>query len=432
MNALVQTARVQSLLRAYYFVLLGVINALALPWSIETGLYPELRWPLGVFTGTDIGLVLLITALLLMASAAWAGCQPLHQIPRVCVFLSLFLMNAAINSRGATTHLYQFWLWSSFMLALIPSSASLSPRERARNLWVGWSSAQSMVLLFYGLSGLWKLIGVLIQWWNNEPHFLGYGGIAYHLASEKLRADSRPILGDFLLNHPGWSPVFATAVMGLQLLCWVGIVRPDWRRPLGLGLIGFHLSTYLGLSITYPPNVFLVGMLLATNPFSMGSWRFWRRRWRWRRNFRTVCAGILVVYTVAAFAMAIFSSRGEVFPFFNGHWFVHVPHTQEDYGLYITHLDGEELKEGFYIEHDYRRFRAWAFAIYGAIQNWGEAADRNSKEIQRHREFALRLIFGDRPFQAELRHRRIRLLDFIQNRAVESERTLEKVTNHHL
>ena len=363
-----------------------------------------------------------------------AGSWPRQQSFRILVFIALFLTNAVTNSAGATTHLYQFWLWSAFVLATVPGQFPRVTEHRFRqNLIWGWWGAQSIVLMFYGLSGFWKTEGLIEQLFKGEPNLLSNSGISYHLASEMIRTGSQPLLGRWLLQFQSFSPLLAIGVIVLQLSCFAAIFRPGWlTRALGIGLILFHVGTYLFLAITYPTNVVLVGILLATSPFSKGrSIRsYFAFLWRLRRFGKTFSyAGavglILVSYFVIAFGTAVFSNGGEVFPFFNGHWFNKVPSEVNDYSLYIQSLDGKELKSPIYIEHIYNRFRAWPFAVYGALQTWGQHSAENDPQTSRYRDFALQLIFQKREFKCELRVRRINTLDFIENNQVLEERAVE-------
>jgi hypothetical protein len=418
-----QLVRVDTLMRIYYFAILGMANILALPNTIHTELYPDYRWPLSVFNGADEGKVKLFSALALFASCAFAGIRPVSQLARVLAFCSLFLVNAAVNSDGGTTHLYQFWLWSALALAMIPSERlpwiSQTERRRRHRRLIGWWAAQSVVLLFYGLSGIWKCVGLVDQIFKGEPHLLSAKGLAYHLASETLRAGAHPILGDWLLNHEALSPLLAGGVILIQLSCLVAISHAGLRKWVGLALIGFHLGTYLFLSITYPTNVFLIGVLLVTNPFANS----------FKVDFRPSFSSALVygmgLYVLVAFASVFVAPGGELFPIFNGHWFIRVPYEIQDYGLLVRSLDGKALDPPVYVEAIYPRLRVWPFAAYGSLQNWGQA--RTPEEQSKAKKFALSQIFHHRAFQAEFRKRRIDPLDFVQDHRVLSEQTLESV-----
>ena len=424
-------ARTESLVKAYYFALLGVANFLGWPSFYQEGLTPSFRWPLGIFDGTPLPTVQIFCCLILILVCCLAGIWPRSQSFRILVFVALFLMNAVANSAGATTHLYQFWLWSAFIMATVPGrSKKITERRFYYYLMLGWWGAQAIVLMFYGLSGFWKTVGLFEQIFKGEPNLLSASGLSYHLASEMLRTGSQPLLGPWLLKFQWFSPVLAIAVIVLQLSCLAALFRGGWlRRAVGIGLILFHIGTYLFLAITYPTNVVLVGVLLATNSLPARRGRrflagLFRQR-SWKLSYaRSVCV-VLVCYLAIALGTAVAAEGGEVFPFFNGHWFYKVPYELNDYSLLIQSLDGKELNPPLYIEHLYPKLKAWPFAIYGALQTWGRHVTQNNSKASSDRDFALQLIFKGRAFKCELRQRRINTLDFVQTSGVLADRAMD-------
>jgi hypothetical protein len=355
----------------------------------------------------------------LIASCCLAGIFPRKQVFRALVFVTLFCFNAAIHSFGDTTHSYEFWLWAAFALATLPA-------KKARFRFpIAWWGAQTTVLLFYGLSGFWKVTGAIIQLSRGEPWLFGTKGLSYHLASEMLRVGVHPILGNWLLQNQAFSPLLAAGVAVIQLSCLIAIFRVSWRRWIGIALLSFHLGTYFFLSITYPTNVALVGILLAATP--RGSFDLPFRK---RFCYPTLAWATLGCYLLFAFGTALLTPEGEIFPFFNGHWFVYVPYEKSDYGLYVRSMNGKPLEKPAYVENMFGKFKAWPFSIYGAIQEWGGAMDEHSEEAAKRQQFALQLIFGKRRFEGELRRRHINTLDFVQDRRVISEEIIEAVQSN--
>lgn len=255
-------------MRAYYFTLLALINIFGI--GQIKNFRPEFK-PIyfslaTVFDGLEYRFALLFSSLILMAVCIWAGMQVTSQLARIFVFISLLLYTAVTISSGALTHLYQFWMWSSFLLAWSPSIKDDSPAELKNIYCLMWSGAQSIVLLMYGLSGLWKVIGFIAQLSRGETGIFSPHGLSYHYASEVIRAGANPLLGSWLLNHGHWQPLMSIAVVLLQLFCFVGIFNKALRHYLGFALICFHLSTYFFLSINYPTNFALIPVLFLMLP----------------------------------------------------------------------------------------------------------------------------------------------------------------------
>lgn len=262
--------QIETLVRVYYFALLGIINGMALP-ALKPGYqYNRLitTWPVEWLhmIGLKVGIPLILLGTI--GSLLLAGLMPRKQWTRLVAFGFIFFFNAYNSSFGAVTHLYQFWLWTAFALALIPTVDNLNLRKNRQLLLNGWITAQSLCLMFYVLSGLWKALGALLQGLNGEPTVFSPGGLSYHVASEMIRAGSKPLLADLIFNHPWLSPPLAILVAATQMGCIFVLLKPKWQRSWGVALLGFHLGTFFTLQITYPTNFVLVCVLFVASPFS--------------------------------------------------------------------------------------------------------------------------------------------------------------------
>lgn len=250
--------QIQFAMKAYYFMLAILINIYGLGQvkNFRPDFKPVYLNIAGIFSGLEYRMALLYSSLLLMACCFWAAFHMTSRWPKIFVFVALLLYSAVTISSGGVTHLYQFWLWSAFLLAWAP------PFDLA------WWGAQSVVLLMYGLSGLWKLIGFFVQISNGDSGIFSPHGLSYHYASEVIRAGADSLLGPWLLEHGNWQPIMSITIVALQLLCFVGIFKSNLRPYLGAALILFHLSTYFFLSINYPTNfalIFILFLLIPSN-----------------------------------------------------------------------------------------------------------------------------------------------------------------------
>ncbi len=261
------------LLRVYYITLFALLNIYGLSKlnPATEQLKPVYLFPLEFLTGANhLTVSFILTALPMFLSFA-AALKPTSQSLRLLFVLSLFFFNALANSGGGLTHLWEFWLWSSVVLALLPTIVIKNdiPTKRVEKLIYlnGWWSAQAIVLLFYFLSGFWKLVGLIGQLRAGEPNFLSTDGLKYHLASEVIRAGANPLFKSIIYNQPLLSSLMAFGALVLQLSCLPIIFKVKMRPWVGMGLLFFHIGTSVFLGISYPTNFFLLGILFVVDTF---------------------------------------------------------------------------------------------------------------------------------------------------------------------
>lgn len=278
---------IRFLISGFYLILLGLVNIYGVP-SIRPG-YENARllatWPVQWLeaTGLLIGSPFIVfgTVLALLVAALY----PLKWWTRALAFVFVFLFNAYNSSFGGVTHLYQFWLWCSFVLALMPTVCGLEKRSNRQLLLNSWLATQCMCLLFYSMSGFWKIYGAFVQFLAGEPTVFSPSGLGYHVASEIIRAGMNPLLGRLFIEHPWLSPPFAIPVALFQFASVFVIFKFKWHRLWGVGLICFHLGTFLILAITYPTNFFLVGLLFLASPFVDGELKVKKQLYRFKKLF---------------------------------------------------------------------------------------------------------------------------------------------------
>lgn len=221
----------------------------------ESGILSLLNgWP---YTYTSIAIALAMIAVSVLAAFYWES-----QILRISVVVFFFIFKDLFNSFGTSNNLFQFWFWAAILFSFIPSL--YNKKESTRFFYLSWGTwgAKGIVLLFYGLSGLWKIIGFFSQWVKSEEHIFTMKGLSYHLASEIIRAGRNPIFKDFILQNTALNPLLMLTVVLTQLFCFVAIVKPQFMKPAGLMLLLFHIGSFLTLSISFPTGFLLVLVLL--------------------------------------------------------------------------------------------------------------------------------------------------------------------------
>lgn len=147
----------------------------------------------------------------------------------------------------------------------------------------------------------------------------------------------------------------------------------------------------------------------------------------WRRS-KFLMTGFLASYLVIALLTAQVET-GELFPFFNGHWFYKTPVEFDDFGLVVQELDGRSFQEITYLEQLYPRLMVWPFAAYGSVQRLGQSLERSSPLSEQQMQASKKLIFGSRKFKAQIVKRHMNPLDFVRERKVISAKVLIDVQN---
>lgn len=254
--------------RLYYFGVIALIFIFGLKkfFNLDHSFVPVDSYLDPIYKIWSFKLLSSINAILIMLVGLFLVKSPKNQTLRVLLFFCFLIFEEQINSIGAKTHLFQFWLWSSLGLALVPTLKKQEIEFKIKNLELGIWAAGSIILCMYFLSGLWKLIGVFIQLLANEPHLLTRDGLTYHVYSEVLRANANPIAMNFLKSQSWINPILSLGVIFIQIGAILGVFNLKFWKPLGFFLLSFHFGTLLILDITYPTNFLLVGIVFLLNP----------------------------------------------------------------------------------------------------------------------------------------------------------------------
>lgn len=246
-------------------------------WLETTVLEP--LWPVAWirWVGIEPGVHAILGLALLGAFAA--ALLPAWRPARALAFLGLLLLHAFSNSFGKINHASHGWVLAGFLLVLLPDAGSAALERsrllRQRYLNAFWS-AQAMLLVFYTMSGTWKALQAIPQIARGEVHSFAPTALSLHIAHRLLQTAEESVLGAFFIEHPllGWPGFLLT--LYLQVFAVWAAFRPSLHRLWGAGHMAFHLMVYLTMSVSFHPQVLLVGILLLASPFEPGC--SWRRR----------------------------------------------------------------------------------------------------------------------------------------------------------
>lgn len=275
-----QCAAAALLVRVFYAANLYLVFRHLRLWPgwLETAAIEPL-WPVAWVPVLGIEPAVHLIMALLGVGAFAAALLPERRAARFGAFLGLLFFHAFVNSFGKINHSSHGWLLASFLLIFLPDAGrarlARSRRLRQQLLNAFWS-AQAMLLVFYTLSGTWKALAAIPQIARGEVHSFAPTALALHVAHRLLQTSGESVLGAFVVEHPllGWPGFLLT--LYLQVFSLWAAFRPSLHRLWGAGHLAFHFVVYLTMSVSFHPQVLLVGILLLASPFDPGCG--WRQR----------------------------------------------------------------------------------------------------------------------------------------------------------
>ncbi len=188
------------------------------------------------------------------------------------------MLDALSNSFGKINHGQHALIALAFIFIWLPdvtrAEEKISQTQRQLYLSVFWA-AQLALGLFYFMSGSWKIWIGLQQFSAGEINTFHPYALADLVAFRLLQTNQSSILGWLLIDHPllGW-PMHLGAVY-LEFFTLIAAFRPSIQRIWGLGLVVFHIGTWLLMEILFGSNMFMIGLLFILSPFAPAQIR-WR------------------------------------------------------------------------------------------------------------------------------------------------------------
>ncbi len=271
--------RAALLVRAYYALSAYLTLGQLYGWPA----YQHLRgaeplWPahwwfqhVSVATGVNI-----IFSVYLAASVA-VLVVPGLRVARIAYAFSLLQYMSLVNTTDKVNHNLHVWLFVSVILILLPQGRWRDNRTTAKRqyfLTVVWV-ALLVVLLFYSLTGSWKIVTATRALSHGRISGFNVSGFSYIVANRILQTNEQTVLGHFFVHnrYPGWFLFVGT--MYLETCSIVVAFRPRIHRLWGAGLILFHVGTQLAMNFTFGENVILLSLFLVCSPFAPARATIW-------------------------------------------------------------------------------------------------------------------------------------------------------------
>jgi hypothetical protein len=262
--------RTETLLRvAYAYPVYWYVSRLH---ELRPLLHPEgadYRWPVAWLNLVDASIFAPVVLAFGLFTAILGTLLPDRRVVRFLVFFGLLEVLGLKFSYGKIHHLMHGWLFTSALFVLLPDrafdAARASRTERQSTLLV-FSAAQFVVGMTYSLAGLGKLIGSAYQAALGQITPLHPSALARHLADRILQTNADSLLGPWMIEHAVllWPMMLLT--LYLQFFAVWAVMRPRLHRLWGVGLLSFHATTILSLTIDFNPNIMLLAVLFIASP----------------------------------------------------------------------------------------------------------------------------------------------------------------------
>lgn len=230
----------------------------------------DFLWPVA-WVGWGDPSALAPVALALGLTGVLAGALlPGPRATRALAFLGLLELLALRFSFGKVHHLMHAWLFATFFWVWLPAGWTRPERlDRVGRhaILLVFGALQVLVAATYSLAGFAKVGGTVYQALLGQPTPLHPDALARHLADRILQTRPESLLGPFMIDHAPWLWPMMLGTVYLQLFAVVAAFRPRLHAAWGAGLVLFHATTALSLTIDFNPAIVIVGLLFVASPF---------------------------------------------------------------------------------------------------------------------------------------------------------------------
>lgn len=266
-------SKVRTVLHFYYFgmMYLAVLN---MQWgtNLNTRNGFEPIWILSWLHDMPFTSVASIFYIVAIGGMFLGGLSHWWSIGRFMGFVGIWALHAMESSFGQPNHQWYPWLFTSFLLIFLPGrtfSEDASYEAKRKILLLLWS-AQAMFLLTYSMSGLQKIRVGVEQLLHGEVGAFGIGGFSMLVANWHNVFQAKTDLGWFIIQNPEIASLLYLGAIYLEFFALWSSIRPSIQRLWAVGLVTFHMGTYLFMGILFTQHVLLLIVLFFFQPFVAG------------------------------------------------------------------------------------------------------------------------------------------------------------------
>lgn len=217
-------------------------------------------WPVRWLANLDSSKeIIFILAVLLLFTQFLSLLNPLKPKIKYTEAFFYFVYFAALFSTQSLGHSFYSFILTSFFIA------SISNKDVHG---IGLRRAQTIFLLGYTLSGLWKLRSLLVTIWHENSLSVLFTTLPHHLSFNLIQKGLDNPLSNFILAAPSFIHCLLwLTVVVFELACFLMIFKPSYHRVWGVMIVIFHASTSLIMNIHFIEAQLLAAILLVCTPF---------------------------------------------------------------------------------------------------------------------------------------------------------------------
>jgi hypothetical protein len=242
-----------------------VAEGLSGQWEPKLGLWISHLIPASYAHSMVYPLVLVMAGSALLAAVA-----PQIRAARIGYCLSLLLVMAIfMDGKNKIDHAHHGLWWSSFLLVFLPPLGPKMTADHRRALVRMLWTVMAVLLLFYSLAGLSKLLASLRHLPFDRLTWLSWDALAVTVVRDQRSENT--LLGSFLLAHPVLSFTLQLGVLYLELFAIVAAFRLRLARLFGASLVALHLGIRFTMGISFRPATFLLILFVIANPLAVSA-----------------------------------------------------------------------------------------------------------------------------------------------------------------
>jgi predicted DCC family thiol-disulfide oxidoreductase YuxK len=214
---------------------------------------------------------------------------------RTGVFVSMLFYVSVISSFGKIDHYMHLMVIVTFLLIFIPNKKSNNKSEKQTydSFFMVFFGIQTLILLTYFTSGIFKFYGILDQELSGLKSALSPDSLAQNLGKTSFASNSDYFLSTFVLNNSSYffSIVLIIGYL-IEVLSIYIIFKPNLHKTWGLLLIILHTGILLSVGPDFTQQILVVGIFLLFSPFCETDiitdlsvkWKAIHKRFRYRKK----------------------------------------------------------------------------------------------------------------------------------------------------
>ena len=220
-------------------------------------------WPMKPFSSIPAGYLVLFFQLNLFVSFLFLCFKTNHKFLKVYVFIIYFLYMAFNNSFGKINHGQYLALMILFCFMFIPTK---SKKDYQKKTIFTFATAQFFLLMAYSLTGAWKLLWGIIEFFTKEVSL--FSPLSFrNVIITQYQFVEPTIIGAWFLEHYyiGW--VMYLAVVYIEICSVFIFFKPNLHKIWGVLLLSLHLGIHFVLQVNMFSAPLYIGLLLIMSPF---------------------------------------------------------------------------------------------------------------------------------------------------------------------